>query len=118
MVWLIALPWLIGGEAVAFVPFIAALVFGMFSLGPMQAMLAAAWTRSPLLGLARSLAAAALIASIWYLLLVPPGPVHIAHLPLWVANHLFFLAIASLTWLKLAGIAVIEGLNRLSRRSA
>lgn len=113
-----ALPWLLGGEAVHLVPFLCALVFGCCLIRP----LTIAFQRAPGAARAAALLFLTLIAAaIAFIVAGGHGQrvlVHLRTLPLWQANHLFFLFFALLPLTKGIIVAALSLISQVARGTA
>ena len=113
-----ALPWLLGGEAVHLVPFLCALVFGCCLIRPLTIAL----QRAPGPARATSLLFLTLIAAaIAFIVTGGHGQrvlVHLRTVPLWQANHLFFLFFALLPLTKGIIVAALSLISQVARGTA
>ena len=111
--YVIALPWLLWGEAVDLAPFLCALLFGCCLIGPSSR---AFGRSSPAARIAIALLLALLIAGVAFAITGGHAGAALRHLrtqPIWLANHIFFLAFAALPLSK----DIVVGLMNLVARA-
>lgn len=109
-----ALPWLLRGEAVDLVPFLCALVFGCCLIRPVTLAFERASKRAKALVTLLALLAATIATA------VAGGHVqswlaHLRTMPLWQANHLFFLFFALLPLTKGIIVAALNFISQAAR---
>ncbi|EFI59470.1 MULTISPECIES: hypothetical protein [Comamonas] len=113
-----ALPWLLRGEAVDLAPFLCALVFGCCLIRPVTLAFERASKRTKALAVTLLALLAAAIATAVAGGHVQSWLAHLRTMPLWQANHLFFLFFALLPLTKGIIVAALNFISQAARGTA